>query len=282
MCKCKCNVDRRLHGPMNETNINGTHPAMLTTQQCNSDEDTQRSYACDYQNKRQPCVYHEVRRIRFILLKEEVDHCMASKAIGCKTCKLKIQSEPLWYLEQGAHNFLRFIASSSKAKDEANNFLQLVDFWMHYPRPLRKSISRHGVIRSTVCCHPKDKECVELNCGAFDAGRTCTHLYGRSSYTYKDETWSELTKSFLPMGLGTFPMDDPVAFPMNIDYAAMLLELLVQDFYAVLYYFPQHTSILKLSVLQNIVSEQRSMKIESWTSTSSVFDAAKADCSLRT
>ena len=47
-------------------------------------------------------------------------------------------------------------------------------------------------------------------------------------------------------------MDDPVAFPMNIDYAAMLLEDLVQDLHAVLYYFPQHASIVKLSMLQNM------------------------------
>ena len=90
-----------LHGPMNEANINGTHPAMLATQQCNSDvqlpyrlpiskdthsslcplgeqclkmydvsdivkacqlaQDAQAGYACDYQNKRQPCGCNEVR-----------------------------------------------------------------------------------------------------------------------------------------------------------------------------------------------------------------------------
>ena len=86
---------------MNEPNINGSHPAMLATQQCNSDvqlpyrlpltttthsdlcplgeqclqsydegdvvkacqlaQDAQAGYACDYQNKRQPCGSNEVR-----------------------------------------------------------------------------------------------------------------------------------------------------------------------------------------------------------------------------
>ena len=95
------NLTGSLHGPMNEPNINGTHPAMLATQQCNSDvqlpyrlpltaathsalcplgdkclqtynesevvkacqlaQDAQAGYACDYQNKRQPCGCNEVR-----------------------------------------------------------------------------------------------------------------------------------------------------------------------------------------------------------------------------
>ena len=95
------NMTGSLHGPMNEANINGTHPAMLATQQCNSDvqlpyrlplttgthselcplgdkclesydesavvkacqlaQDAQAGYACDYQNKRQPCGCNEVR-----------------------------------------------------------------------------------------------------------------------------------------------------------------------------------------------------------------------------
>ena len=86
---------------MNEPNINGTHPAMLATQKCNSDvqlpyrlpvtkdthsdicplgneclesykkidvvtacqlaQDAQAGYACDYQCKRQPCGCNEVR-----------------------------------------------------------------------------------------------------------------------------------------------------------------------------------------------------------------------------
>ncbi len=90
-----------LHGPMNEANTNGTHPAMLATQQCNSDvqlpyrlpitaathstlcplkeaclhmysvsdvvracqlaQDAQAGYACDYQCKRQPSGCNEVR-----------------------------------------------------------------------------------------------------------------------------------------------------------------------------------------------------------------------------
>ena len=95
------NLSGALHGPMNEANINGTHPAMLVTQVCNSDvqlpyrlpitkeshsplcplgerclhkcnvssmvnaaqlaQDAQVGYACDYQNKRQPCGCNEVR-----------------------------------------------------------------------------------------------------------------------------------------------------------------------------------------------------------------------------
>ena len=95
------NLIGALHGPMNEANINGTHSAMLATQQCNSDvqlpyrlpltpqthsrlcplgkeclnsydetamvkacqlaQDAQAGYACDYQNKRQPCGCNEVR-----------------------------------------------------------------------------------------------------------------------------------------------------------------------------------------------------------------------------
>lgn len=95
------NMTGSLHGPMNEANINGTHPAMLATQQCNSDvqlpyrlpltaethsslcplgdkclqlykkeevikacqlaQDAQAGYACDYQNKRQPCGCNEIR-----------------------------------------------------------------------------------------------------------------------------------------------------------------------------------------------------------------------------
>ena len=95
------NLIGALHGPMNEPNINGTHPAMLATQHCNSDvqlpyrlpittethsnlcplgadclkmfdvpdmvkscqlaQDAQAGYACDYQNKRLPCGQNEVR-----------------------------------------------------------------------------------------------------------------------------------------------------------------------------------------------------------------------------
>jgi len=36
-CSGRKNLIGSLHGPMNEPNINGTHPAMLATQQCNSD-----------------------------------------------------------------------------------------------------------------------------------------------------------------------------------------------------------------------------------------------------
>ena len=90
-----------LHGPMNDANLNGTSPAMLVCQGCNSDvqlpyrmplcaashsdlcdrgeaclrqvdpvqmahaaqacQDAQAGYACDYQNKRQPCGCTEVR-----------------------------------------------------------------------------------------------------------------------------------------------------------------------------------------------------------------------------
>ena len=86
-----------LHGPMNEENLNGTHPALLATLRCNSDvqlpyrlplctathacdkdclegldedamveaaqqsQDAQAGYACDYCNKRQPCAVHEVK-----------------------------------------------------------------------------------------------------------------------------------------------------------------------------------------------------------------------------
>ena len=106
-----------LHGPMNEPNLNGTHPAMLATQQCNSDvqlpyrlpitkethsskcplgdqclqtydvgavvkacqlaQDAQAGYACDYQNKRQPCGMNEVR-----------EACIGLNKLG-QTCKNK-------------------------------------------------------------------------------------------------------------------------------------------------------------------------------------------------
>ncbi len=100
-CQGRKNMLGSLHGPMNEPNINGTQPAMLATQQCNSDvqlpyrlpvsaathsdlcplkaacletydikavvrscqlaQDAQAGYACDYQCKRQPCGCNEVR-----------------------------------------------------------------------------------------------------------------------------------------------------------------------------------------------------------------------------
>lgn len=100
-CQGRKNLLGSLHGPMNEANINGSHPAMLATQQCNSDvqlpyrlpiceathsdlcplkekclamfnisdvvrscqvaQDAQAGYACDYQCKRQPCGCSEVR-----------------------------------------------------------------------------------------------------------------------------------------------------------------------------------------------------------------------------
>ena len=86
-----------LHGPMNNESINGTHPAMLATQRCNSDvqipyrfpidkcwhccssesclrdndkyiielaqiaQDAQAGYACDYCTKRQPMAFNEVK-----------------------------------------------------------------------------------------------------------------------------------------------------------------------------------------------------------------------------
>ncbi len=100
-CQGRKNLLGSLHGPMNEPNVNGSHPAMLATQQCNSDvqlpyrlpisaathselcplkeqclqmynvndvvracqlaQDAQAGYACDYQCKRQPCGCNEVR-----------------------------------------------------------------------------------------------------------------------------------------------------------------------------------------------------------------------------
>ena len=86
-----------MHGPMNNESINGTHPAMLATQRCNSDvqipyrfpidrclhccsredclgksdrfiieaaqiaQDAQAGYACDYCTKRQPMAFNEVK-----------------------------------------------------------------------------------------------------------------------------------------------------------------------------------------------------------------------------
>ena len=95
------NMIGALHGPMNEANLNGTHPAMLAAQQCNSDvqlpyrlpitpethsslcteadtctaafddmdvvrscqvaQNTQAGYMCDYCCKRLPCGCNEVR-----------------------------------------------------------------------------------------------------------------------------------------------------------------------------------------------------------------------------
>ena len=87
-----------LHGPMNDPNINGTHPALLAGLRCNSDvqvpyrfpiasslhsklcsedcvehhdeeeliwsaqvrQNAQAGYACDYQNKRLPIAVHEI------------------------------------------------------------------------------------------------------------------------------------------------------------------------------------------------------------------------------
>ena len=161
---------------------------------------------------------------------------MALGIIGCTSCRVKIQSQPSLYLEQGAHHVISFITSSSKARDGAQCFLQLVDFWIHFPRLLRKSISHLGVIRPTDSCHPVQWKCVELNCWMSDAGDFIYALVWRIifeeigiPYTDMDENWGDLTECFLGIGLGTYPMDDPVAFPMNIYYAAMLLENLVQD-----------------------------------------------------
>ena len=86
-----------LHGPMHHESLNGTHPAMLAAQGCNSDvqlpyrfpvcaathdceeactgelgediiveatqvaQDAQAGYACDYCNKRQPMAFNEVK-----------------------------------------------------------------------------------------------------------------------------------------------------------------------------------------------------------------------------
>ena len=86
-----------LHGPMNNESINGTHPAMLAMQRCNSDvqipyrfpidkswhccsdeacfenndkyiiesaqiaQVSQAGYACDYCTKRQPMAFNEVK-----------------------------------------------------------------------------------------------------------------------------------------------------------------------------------------------------------------------------
>ena len=86
-----------LHGPMNHPSLNGTHPAMLAAQRCNSDvqlpyrfpitagihccpnprcltnsdrvivegaqaaQDAQAGYACDYCTKRQPMAFNEVK-----------------------------------------------------------------------------------------------------------------------------------------------------------------------------------------------------------------------------
>ena len=108
LCKCILNKmglpasGRRnklgsLHGPMNNEWLNGTHPAMLAAQGCNSDvqlpyrlpisagthscdgsclgdineeemvlaaqlaQDAQAGYACDYCNKRQPMAFSEVK-----------------------------------------------------------------------------------------------------------------------------------------------------------------------------------------------------------------------------
>ena len=86
-----------MHGPMNHPSVNGTHPAMLAVQRCNSDvqlpyrfpivpashccddeaclqnsdealvraaqeaQDAQAGYACDYCTKRQPMAFNEVK-----------------------------------------------------------------------------------------------------------------------------------------------------------------------------------------------------------------------------
>ena len=86
-----------MHGPMNHPCINGTHPAMLACQRCNSDAQlpyrfpiipeghccddeaclrnddkavvhaaqqaqyAQAGYACDYCTKGQPCAFNEVK-----------------------------------------------------------------------------------------------------------------------------------------------------------------------------------------------------------------------------
>ena len=90
-----------LHGPMNEENVNATHPALLAGAQCNSDvqlpyrfpicsethslhcslgqkcteavseknivvaaqaaQDAQAGYGCDYQNKRAPMAFNECK-----------------------------------------------------------------------------------------------------------------------------------------------------------------------------------------------------------------------------
>ena len=88
-----------LHGPMGHSYLNGTHPALLSAQRCNSDvqlpyrfpitatthdaacsgncadeskeadiikafqvaQDAQAGYACDYSNKRQPLAFNEIR-----------------------------------------------------------------------------------------------------------------------------------------------------------------------------------------------------------------------------
>ena len=86
-----------MHGPMNHESLNGTHPALLAAQRCNSDvqipyrlpvikqshrcsdpsclqnsdklmievtqmaQDSQLGYACDYCTKRQPMGFNEVR-----------------------------------------------------------------------------------------------------------------------------------------------------------------------------------------------------------------------------
>ena len=86
-----------MHGPMNHPCVNGTHPAMLACQRCNSDvqlpyrfpiikethfcndasclhnddkvliraaqtaQDAQAGYACDYCTKRQPCAFNEAK-----------------------------------------------------------------------------------------------------------------------------------------------------------------------------------------------------------------------------
>ena len=92
----KCQLGA-LHGPMNHECLNGTHPAMLAGQRCNSDvqipyrfpivssthtcednkclaysekamiemiqmaQDAQAGYACDYCTKRQPMAFNEVK-----------------------------------------------------------------------------------------------------------------------------------------------------------------------------------------------------------------------------
>ena len=120
-CQGRKNMLGSLHGPMNEPNINGSHPAMLATQQCNSDvqlpyrlpvtaathsdlcplkeaclqtydskdvvracqlaQDAQAGYACDYQCKRQPCGCNEVREC----------------CLGMKKLRQSLQHQPIAY-----------------------------------------------------------------------------------------------------------------------------------------------------------------------------------------
>jgi hypothetical protein len=173
-----------------------------------------------------------------------------------------------WFsFDKGGEEHIRqFIVSSSRFHQAADDLRALVKVWMkEFGAQERKRISQLGVARAADPCHPRQWFSKHLNTWTFDPGNLVYALAWRCIFRqeewirYDYEKWGDIAESFLAMGFGVVYLPPKShLFPMPIHTAAVLLEKLVQDLYAVVCYFPLVSSFQSLSRLVEIIDQRPS------------------------